>query len=276
MQNQGGSNGISILAKGTKTSSKQKIEDNLWVIRPKPNPQARLRLLCFPYAGAGASIFQTWANELPSEIEVCAIQLPGRESRLGESPLTRLKPLIKTLAPSLKPYLDIPFAIFGHSMGAWLSFELIRELRRQNCPYPVHFLVSGSNAPQLPDLKPPIHRLPDSQFIEKIKGFNGTPDRVWQDTKLMQQFLPALRADFAILETYFYADEPPLDCPITAFGGLEDPKVSQVALAAWDKQTKAEFNLQMFAGDHFFLQSARQELLRALSTRLEQKFLILN
>ncbi len=276
MENRGGSNRISRLATVTKTATKQKIEDNLWVICPQPNSQARLRLFCFPYAGAGASIFQTWSDRLPSEIELCAIQLPGRESRLRESPPTLLKPVIQTLLPLLKPYLDLPFALFGHSMGALLSFELIRQLRRQNYPLPVHLFVSGNNAPQLPDLKPPIHRLPDSQFIEKIKDFNGTPDEVLQDTKLMQQYLPALRADFAILETYFYANEPPLDCPITAFGGLEDPKVSQAELTAWGQQTKADFNLQMFAGNHFFLHSARQELLRAISTQLEQRFLILN
>ncbi len=276
MQDRGSANGISRLATGTKTATKQKIEDNLWVIRPQPNSQARLRLFCFPYAGAGASIFQQWSDELPSEIELCAIQLPGRESRLRESPLTRLKPVIQTLVPLLESYLDLPFALFGHSMGALLSFELVRELRRQNCPLPVHLFVSGRNAPQLPDLKPPIHRLPDSQFIEKIKGFNGTPKEILQDQKLMQQYLPALRADFAILETYFYANEPPFDFPITAFGGLEDLQVSQAELTAWEKQTKAEFNLQMFAGDHFFLHSARQELLPVLSTQLQQKFLILN
>ena len=276
MQDRGSVNGISRLATVTKTSTKQKIKDNLWVIRPQPNSQARLRLFCFPYAGAGASIFQKWSDELPSEIELCAIELPGRESRLRESPLTRLKPVIQTVAPLLESYLDLPFALFGHSMGALLIFELVRELRRKNCPLPAHLFVSGKNAPQLPDLKPPIHGLPDSQFIEKIKGFNGTPKDILQDQKLMQQYLPALRADFAILETYFYANEPPFDFPITAFGGLEDLQVSQAELTAWEKQTKAEFNLQMFAGDHFFLHSARQELLQVLSTQLQQKFLILN
>ncbi|MDJ0592503.1 MAG: beta-ketoacyl synthase N-terminal-like domain-containing protein [Pleurocapsa sp. MO_226.B13] len=276
MQDRGSANGISRLATVTKTATKQKIEDNLCVIRPQPNSQARLRLFCFPYAGKGASIFQKWSDELPSEIELCAIQLPGRESRLRESPLTRLKPVMQTIVPLLESYLDLPFALFGHSMGALLSFELVRELRRQNCPLPVHLFVSGRNAPQLPDLKPPIHHLPDSQFIEKIKGFNGTPKDILQDQKLMQQYLPALRADFALLETYFYANEPPFDFPITAFGGLEDLQVSQAELTAWEKQTKAEFNLQMFAGDHFFLHSARQELLQAISQKLETKLLIFN
>ncbi|MBU7583101.1 MAG: acyltransferase domain-containing protein [Nostoc sp. TH1S01] len=272
MQNQDSSKESIPLAIVTTTNTKHQVEDNLWVIRPQPNPQARLRLLCFPHAGAGASTFYSWIKELPSDIELSAIQLPGRESRLREASITRLKPLIQTLLPLLKPHLDLPFALFGHSMGALLSFELFRELRRQNYPLPVHLFVSGRNAPQLTDLQPPIHRLPDSQFIEQIKHFNGIPDEILQNTKLMQQFLPALRADFAILETYFYANEPPLDCPITAFGGLEDPKVSQAGLAAWDKQTKAEFNLQMFAGGHFFLHSVREKLLRAILTQLKNKY----
>lgn len=259
---------------GTISTSKED-KPNLWVIRPQPNPQASLRLFCLPYAGAGASIYRTWAKQLPAQIELCAIQLPGRESRFKEAPPTRIKPLVQTLVPLLQPYLDVPFALFGHSMGALLGFELTRELRNQNCPSPVHLFVSGFNAPQLPDLKPPIHRLPDAQFIEKIKELGGT-DNEMQDTKLMEQFLPALRADFAILETYFYANKPPFEFPITAFGGLEDRRISQEQLAAWDKQTKGDFTLQMFAGDHFFLHSAQRELLRAISQKLETKLLIFN
>ncbi len=276
IEHQGNSQNNNKLATVTEISTKKKVKDNLWVIRPLSNPQASSRLFCFPYAGAGASIFHNWAKKLPREMELCAIQLPGRESRIRETPLNRLKDVVTILVPLLKPYLDRPFAFFGHSMGALLSFELARELRRQNYPLPFHLFVSGRNAPQLLDLQPPIHRLPDPQFIEKIKEFNGTPDSVWQDTKLMEQFLPVLRADFAILETYFYGNEAPLDCPITAFGGLEDGQVSETKLGAWNKQTKAEFNLQMFPGDHFFLHSREQELLQALSTQLEQKSLIVN
>jgi acyl transferase domain-containing protein/surfactin synthase thioesterase subunit len=251
-------------------------DDNCWIIRPQTNPQARYRLFCFPYAGAGASIFNSWLAELPSEVEVCLIQLPGRENRLQESPLTRHKPIIETLTPIIKPYLDLPYTFFGHSLGALLSFELIRELRSQKCSLPTHLFISGSKAPYLPDLKPPIHRLPDEKFIAKIKSFNGTPEAVLQDTQLMKRFLPALRADFAILETYFYAEEAPLNCPITAFGGWEDCQVNQEELSAWKRQTEAEFTLQMLAGEHFFLHSARPDLLKAIAAQLEQHFLILN
>ena len=266
------------LAKVTDISTKQKLKDrdNLWLIRPYPKPQASLRLFCFPYAGAGASIFYPWAKQLPAEIELCAIQLPGRENRLRESPLNRLKEVVQSLVPLLKPYLDLPFAFFGHSMGALISFELTRELRRQNYSLPFHLFVSGRKAPQLLDLEPPIHHLPDAQFIEKIKNFQGTPEAIWQDNQLIEQFIPILRADFTILETYFYGNEAPLNCPINVFGGIKDPKVKEAELSAWQQQTQAAFNLKMFPGDHFFIHSQKRELLQVLSTQLEQKLSLAN
>jgi len=245
-------------------------EANLWVGRVPLNPQARLRLFCFPYAGAGASIFRAWSDDLPPEIEICPIQLPGREDRLGESPLTRLSPLIQTLAPLLRPYLDIPFALFGHSLGALISFELARELRRRNWPCPVHLFVSASRAPQIPDLDLPLHRLPEPQFTESLRRLNGTPKEVLQNPELMQLFLPALRSDLAILETYFYATEERLECPISAFGGMEDSKVSHEQLDAWRDQTHGDFTLRMFPGDHFFWHSNRKPLLQAIAQEIQK------
>lgn len=247
---------------------------NRWVNPLESNSQTRFRLFCFPYAGAGASIFHSWSEALPSEIEVCPIQLPGRENRLGETPLTRLKPLIETLTPLLRPHLDIPFALFGHSMGAILSFELVRELRRRQLPSPVCLFVSGSLAPQIPDLEPPIHRLSDSKFKEKLKQLKGTPDEVLQDTELMELYLPALKADFALLETYFYANESPLNIPISVFGGQQDNKVSPEALAAWREQTNQDFTLKMFPGDHFFLHVEGQNLLQTIAQELQQLLIL--
>ncbi|MEW6491282.1 MAG: beta-ketoacyl synthase N-terminal-like domain-containing protein [Cyanobacteriota bacterium] len=246
---------------------------NPWVTPLQRNSQARLRLFCFPYAGAGASIFRTWLEELPPEIEICPIQLPGRENRLKETPFTRLSPLIQTLAPLLSPYLDIPFAFFGHSLGALLSFELAREFRSSNFPSPVHLFVSGSRAPQIPDLDVPIHRLPEPKFLESLRRLNGTRPEVLQNPELLQVFLPALRSDFAILETYFYATQERLDCPITAFGGMEDSKVSHEQLDAWRNQTRGEFKLQLFPGDHFFLHNNRQPLLQAIAREIQKPVL---
>ncbi len=249
-------------------------EAKRWFTHLESNPQARFRLFCFPYAGAGASIFHSWLDALFPEIEVCPIQLPGRENRLGETPFTRLKPLIETLTPLLRAHTDIPFAFFGHSMGAILSFELARELRRRQWPCPVCLFVSGSRAPQMPDLDPPIHRLPDPKFKEKLKHLKGTPEELLQDSELMEIYLPTLRADFAMLETYFYANEAPLDMPISAFGGQQDSKVSHEALAAWREQTSNDFRLQMFPGDHFFLHVEGLALLRTIARELQQPLIL--
>lgn len=243
---------------------------NPWITYSKSNPQACLRLFCFHYAGAGASIFRTWSDQLPPDIEVCSVQLPGRESRLRETPFTSLLPLIHTLAPVLLPHLNLPFAFFGHSVGALLSFELARQLRRLNQPSPLYLFLSGRCAPQIPDPDPPIHQLPNADFIEELRHYNGTPEAVLQNTELMDWLLPILRADLAINETYVYTSEVPLDCAISVFGGLQDRKVSRNCLSAWREQTHSTFNLTMFPGDHFFLKSKQGVLLKAISQDLER------
>ena len=240
-----------------------------WVTRPKPNPLAHLRLFCFPYAGGGPSIFRTWPDDLPFQIEVCSIRLPGRESRLVESPFTRLSPLVQTLADVLHPYLNMPFAFFGHSMGALISFELARHLRQHGLDV-MHLFVSGCRAPHIAQSDPPIHQLPEPEFIEKLRLLNGTPEPVLQNAELMRLLMPVLRADFAICETYTYLAESPLDCPISAFGGLQDSRVTHNGLAAWRDQTCRSFTLRMLPGDHFFLHSARASLLQALARDLKQ------
>lgn len=241
---------------------------NTWVTCPKPNLQAKLRLFCFPYAGGGALSFRTWSDNLPQTVEVCPIELPGRGARLMEPPFTQLEPLIQVLEEVLLPYLTKPFAFFGHSMGGLISFELARLLRKNHCLNPVHLFVSGRRAPQVPNLHPPIHALPQSAFIQEIRRLNGTSEAVLENARLMQMLLPILRADFAVIETYIYASSLPLDCPIAAYGGLEDREVSYEHLKAWREQTNAAFSLRMLPGDHFFLDSARPLLLQFLSQEL--------
>jgi medium-chain acyl-[acyl-carrier-protein] hydrolase len=239
-----------------------------WLICPKPNPWARLRLFCFPYAGGGSGIYRPWTAGLPETIELWCVRLPGRESLRSTPAFTRLVALVKALAPIILPYLDRPFAFFGHSMGGLISFELIHELRRQHDLAPVHLFVSGRHAPQLPDQAPRLHHLPESEFLTQLRRLNGTPEAVLQDTELMQFFLPILRADFAVCETYTYTAKPPLTCPISAFGGWQDPRVCYDELAAWREQTRGAFMQRMLPGDHFFLHSAQEQLLRALAQDL--------
>lgn len=241
-----------------------------WIAYRKPNPTAQLRLFCFPYAGGSASIFRSWQEKLPPEVEVCPIQYPGRENRLAEQPYRHLSLLLEGLSQIIRSYLDLPFALYGHSLGGYVSFELIRQLVNERGPNPVHLFVSGCRAPQLPNTDPPIHALPDSEFIHELRRLNGTPELVLQNAELMELLMPVLRADFEIVETYHYHHPKGelWDWPVTVFGGMSDGEVAEAELAAWREHTRSTFRVQMFPGDHFFLQSAQPELLQTLALSL--------
>jgi len=238
-----------------------------WISFRKLSSGARLRLFCFPYAGAGALIFRTWSDGLPADVEVCPVQLPGRGTRLLERPFTQLAPLVEALAQALAPLLDKPFAFFGHSLGALISFELARRIRGQYGVHPVRLFVSAGRAPQIPNRDPRVHTLPEKEFLAELSRLKGTPNELLDHKELMEIMLPLLRADFAMYETYEYSTEPPLNCPISAFGGLQDRGVNDSDLDAWRDQTSVSFSLRMFPGDHFFLKQ-QPLLLRMLSEEL--------
>lgn len=241
-----------------------------WIAYSRSHSQAHFRLFCLPYAGGAASIFRDWPLYLPGDVEVCPVQFPGRESRIREQPIERTDLLVEAILSALRPYLDKPFALLGHSMGAMLSFEMVRQLRRENYPQPVHLFVSAHRAPQRPNRIPPIHQLPEDAFVRELRQLNGTPEEVLQNRELMQLLLPVLRSDFTLVETYTYADEEPLNCSISAFGGLQDSQVSSEELKAWKEQTKNGFKLRMFPGDHFFLHQHRTQLLSFITQDLKQ------
>ncbi len=242
---------------------------NSWITCPKPNPTATLRLICVPYAGGGASTFAPWARLFPPTVEVCAVQLPGRETRLGEAPYRQFNPLIEATAQALLPYLDKPFALFGHSLGALICFELAHYLRRQASIQPTHLFVSGRRPPHMPSREPALHHLPDAAFISQVQQrYNGIPPVILQEKELLELFLPILKADFELLEDYQYTQAAPLDCPISAFGGRQDGQALEHELADWFNQTKNAFSLIMLPGNHFFVQSARPLLVQAIVNTL--------
>jgi medium-chain acyl-[acyl-carrier-protein] hydrolase len=242
-----------------------------WLQYWQPKPGARVRLFCFPYAGGSAGLFRTWSAQLPLDIEVCPIQLPGREQRIGEKPYTSLSELINSLLFLLDQYLDRPFAFFGHSMGALISFEFARALHRTHRHVsPIHLFVSAHRAPQLPSQHPPIHSLSDILFLDELRRFNGTPEDVLQHAELLQLLLPLLRADFTLAETYHYIPERPLSCPISVFGGLQDLENAPATLEAWSEQTSKLCKVYSFPGDHFYIRQSQTSLLSILAQELIQ------
>jgi medium-chain acyl-[acyl-carrier-protein] hydrolase len=239
-----------------------------WVAGNVAKPNAKLRLFCFPYAGGSTSTFKSWQEGLPDSVEVSAVQLPGRGGRLSEAPFQHLPEMVEALAGALSPLFDKPFAFFGHSMGALIGLELCRWLRRERDTMPVHLFVSGRRAPQLPELESPTYNLPESEFVQRLRILNGTPQGVLDHPELMQLMIPLLRADFSVCETYEYRTELPLNCPLTVFGGIQDVEVPHEQLQAWREHTKSTFSLRMFPGDHFFLNPAQPDILRIIAQHL--------
>lgn len=244
--------------------------NSAWIIRRKINPEARLRLFCFAAAGGSATFYFPLAESLPAEVEVCALELPGRGARLREPAYQRLPDLIAALVEVLPPYLDRPFAFLGHSMGALVAFELARALRREQQPLPVKLWASAFRAPQIPNPDIPARTLADAELVQRIQRLGGTPPEVLQQPELLAFILPALRADFEVLDSYRYVAEPPLACPIMALGGMQDGMISRAQLEAWREQTQAEFTLQMFPGGHFYVQTAHALFVGVLARALAE------
>jgi medium-chain acyl-[acyl-carrier-protein] hydrolase len=233
-----------------------------WIVR-KPRPRAKVRLFCFPYAGGGASIYRAWPDALP-HLDVCALQPPGRETRMREAPFTRLDPFVDSAVEAILPLLDQPFAFFGYSLGAYVAFEAARRLRARGAAMPVRLFLAACPAPQVARRKPPIHALPEAELIQEIKSYAGTPAEVLEHEELMALLLPLLRADFGVFETYSSRAEAPLDVPLSILGGLTDEDATRADLEAWREHTTKAFVLRMFPGNHFFINTERTRLLTSV------------
>jgi medium-chain acyl-[acyl-carrier-protein] hydrolase len=240
-----------------------------WLSNKSYDERAALRLICFPYAGGDVDIFRAWSKALSPAVEVCPVQLPGRGRRFFEDPFTNLTQLVQILTRELQPYLDKPFALFGHSMGAIMSFELARALRNERLAEPVHLFVSGWRAPHIPSRERPSYDLPQDEFLEKLRRLGGTPAELLENAKFVKLLLPLLRADFEVIQTYAYSPQPPLTCPITALGGSHDHVAGREELEAWREHTTASFSLRMLPGEHFFLHTAQPLMLEILARELD-------
>jgi surfactin synthase thioesterase subunit len=228
----------------------------------------RYRLFCFPYAGAGAAVFRQWPDYLPSDLELCAPCLPGRDARIDEPSASAMVPLIASLAREVRAMLTVPYALFGHSMGAFIAFDLAHELSELGQP-PAHLFVSAQRGPRLPYSALPIFALPDDEFLAGVLArYDSIPKPVLEDKELRSVLLRTLRGDFTLVEDYHYRATGMLACPVTAFGGSDDMGIAREQLEAWSAETTNRFRLHILPGGHFFLQNSREELLSVIRAEL--------
>jgi surfactin synthase thioesterase subunit len=230
-----------------------------------PDPSAGVRLVCFPHAGGGASLFARWKSLLPPEVQVHPARLPGRETRLREPLVERTELLVAEVMAAVAGFADRPLALFGYSMGALLAFEVARALDRSGTP-PAALFVAALRAPQTETARPRIAHLPEAEFLTALQlRYGGMPAEILREPELLRLFVPILRADLAVVENYRYEPGPPLPCPVRCFAGTLDTSVTRPELEAWAEQTRGGFAFQQVPGDHFFIKGQAPLLAAAVA-----------
>jgi len=228
----------------------------------------RVRLYCFSYAGGSATTFKSWQEHVDPAIEINAVQLPGRGARFRERPATSTQEVVTTLTEVIQAQDPLPFALFGHSLGALLAFELTHYCQQNHLPMPVHLFVSGCAAPRYRDPPSGFQNMADERFIEVLKAYKGTPREVLEHEELMQVLLPMLRADFTMADNYIHTARQRLDIPMTVFAGTEDDRVSAKQIHGWRDEAGTTFATHWYAGDHFFINNERDRILGCVSEAL--------
>ena len=214
-------------------------------------PGAEIRLLCLPHAGAGAAVYRSWGAGSLDGVAVCPVQPPGRDKRRREPALTSATELARLLAVEVMANVRPPYALFGHSTGAVVAFELSRQLRRAGGAAPVHLFVSGRPAPQLPMHRTQLSGLSVTELAAVLRGLGGTPEEVLNDEDLLARISPLLIADFQVNEEYAYQPEAPLGSPVTVFAATRDAGTTLDQAAAWEVQAGGGFRLHTLDGEHF-------------------------
>lgn len=256
-----------------------------WIAGGAPREDAEVRLFCFAHAGGGAALFRQWEDHLSSSVDVCPIVLPGREGRLREPAYNHMADLIPALTDVLAPHTDRPYALFGHSMGAAVAWEVARALKAWHSARttggnaatapgePLILFVSGRRAPHLPTARRRFSDLTDDDLLTELATLNGTPSAVMDQPGLLDVFLPTLRADFELNELYTPLNAPTLTCPISGLHGDADPEVDPDEITAWRDAGEGGFSLRVFSGDHFYLKGPRPEVLDAIQEDLDRVLL---
>lgn len=240
-----------------------------WIVRPAPRAHASMRLFCLPHAGASSVIFREWFGSFSDSVEVCAVEPPGRLARRNERAYGELAEFTEALEAAILPYLDLPFAFFGHSLGALMAFECARALRRHHQLEATHLIVAAHKAPQVPWRQRPLSREPKNVFVRELEQRYGPLEPALKaEPELLDMLVDIMRVDLGMLERYRYQDEKALNCPILAIGGTADESLAASDLQAWQHQTANKFRLEWMAGGHFFLRERGRQLRELLRSEL--------
>ncbi|MET9610190.1 alpha/beta fold hydrolase [Streptomyces sp. NPDC006512] len=240
---------------------------DLWIRRFHPAPEARTRLLCLPHAGGSASAYFALSKELTPRVEVLAVQYPGRQDRRGEPLLDSIEQLRDGVAGALTPWLDRPIALFGHSMGAVVAYEVARLLSRDGGTPPAHLFVSGRGNPAQ-GVSMPLDELDDRAMITALDELGGTDIGLLADEDVLRMVAPAIRSDYRAVRTYRHGSGPLLPCPVTALVGDADAMAPVDEVDKWREHTSADFRLKVFQGGHFFLSNQFREVGELVYDRL--------
>jgi len=240
-----------------------------WLIKPHPKPNADLRIICFPYAGGSASTYISWSKLLPNNVELIAVQPPGRSSRMFEPCFTEMSMLVNDFLRIMPSIIDKPYILIGHSLGSRVAFELMLQCQRQGIQTPVHFIASGSRGPHIKPRKKPIHHLPEKEFILELEELNGTPMEILKNKELITLCLPLLRADFQLAENYLFTSDVSFECRVTVFGGQSDSEITITDLSSWEIFFTGLAETKLFAGDHFFIESNKRDVIKEVNTIIQ-------
>ncbi|CAL9339834.1 thioesterase II family protein [Streptomyces sp. enrichment culture] len=246
--------------------------DSPWIRRWNQGPAARLTLICLPHAGGSAGFYRPWAALTPPEVELVGIQYPGREDRFDDPASTGMGELVTAVADAVLPLLDRPYALFGHSMGSAVAWELAHELDRRGVPGPRRLFASGRAAPGTA-VTGQLHRQDDDVLCAELARLGGTSREVLDDPGLRPLVLTAVRHDYRIIETHRPDRRPPLSCPIHVLTGDADPELgaerSREGAGGWADLTTARTEVRVFPGDHFYLTPRRREVVTTVLRRLD-------
>ncbi|MEV7184271.1 alpha/beta fold hydrolase [Kitasatospora sp. NPDC093102] len=234
---------------------------------PAPDGRPARRLVCLPHAGGSAGLFHPWAGRLGPGVELLAARYPGRQERIAEPCAQSMPELADALTAALLPELDLPIALFGHSMGASLAYEVALRLERLHGVRPYGLYVSARRAPHLVRPKP-VYLGGDRAIVEEVRRLGGTDAELLADPDLYELVMPAIRADFRIVGTYHPQPGHPVHCPVAGYLGDGDPEVGPEDLRGWSEVTAGGFELVVLPGDHFYLNWQRDALVRDLAARL--------